>query len=112
MVGSDRTLALNVEMASSLASHGKARNRFVTHFNAFTRIAIISNLVPWVVLVVLGTHAILVIFAGHFRTRVGRPKTIKCHLRSGLEQRDGAAPFLSAVGFRRGQEHFPRAGVL
>ena len=27
-------------------SHGKARNRFVTHFNAFTRIAIISNPVP------------------------------------------------------------------
>jgi len=47
VVGSDRTLALNVEIAGSLASHGKARNRFVTHFNAFTRIAIISNLVPW-----------------------------------------------------------------
>ena len=48
VVGSDRTLTLNVEkMASSLASHGKARNRFfVAHFNAFTRIAIISNLVP------------------------------------------------------------------
>jgi len=47
VVGSDRTLALNVEIAGSLASHGKARNRFVTHFNAFTRIAIVSNLVPW-----------------------------------------------------------------
>jgi len=46
VVGSDRTLALNVEMASSLASHGKARNRFVAHFNAFTRIAIVPNLVP------------------------------------------------------------------
>ena len=32
-----------------LAVHlrGKARNRFVAHFNAFTRIAIVSNLVPW-----------------------------------------------------------------
>ena len=46
VVGSDRTLTLNVEIAGSLASHGKARNRFVTHFNAFTRIAIVSNLVP------------------------------------------------------------------
>ena len=46
VVGSDRTLTLNVERAGSLASHGKARNRFVTHFNAFTRIAIVSNLVP------------------------------------------------------------------
>ena len=47
VVGSDRALALNVERAGSLASHGKARNRFVTHFNAFTRIAIVPNLVPW-----------------------------------------------------------------
>ena len=31
-----------------MASHGKARNRFVAHFNAFTRIAIVSNLVPCV----------------------------------------------------------------
>ena len=41
VVGSDRTLALNVERAGSLASHGKARSRFVAHFNAFTRMAII-----------------------------------------------------------------------
>ena len=47
MVGSDRTLTLNVEMASSLASHGKARNRFVTPCNSFTSIAIVSDLVPW-----------------------------------------------------------------
>ena len=33
-------------LAGSLASHGKARNRFVTHFNAFTSIAIVSDLVP------------------------------------------------------------------
>ena len=46
VVGSDRTLTLNVEIAGSLASHGKARNRFVTHFNAFTRIVIVSNRVP------------------------------------------------------------------
>ena len=36
----------------------------------------------------------------------------KCYLRSGLDQRDGAAPFLSAVEFRWAQENFPRAGVL
>ena len=30
-----------------MASHEKARNRFVTHFNAFTSISIISNPVPW-----------------------------------------------------------------
>ena len=47
VVGSDRTLALHVEIAGSLASHGKARNRFVAHFNAFTRIAIVPNPVPW-----------------------------------------------------------------
>ena len=46
VVGSDRTLTLNVEIAGSLASHGKAHNRFVAHFNAFTRMAIVSNLVP------------------------------------------------------------------
>jgi hypothetical protein len=46
VVGSDRTLTLNVEIAGSSASHGKARNRFVTHFNAFTSIAIVSDLVP------------------------------------------------------------------
>ena len=46
MVGSDRALALNAERAGSLASHGKACNRFVAHFNAFTRIAIVPNLVP------------------------------------------------------------------
>ena len=46
VVGSDRALALNVERASSLASHGKACSRFVTHFNAFTRTAIVPNLVP------------------------------------------------------------------
>ena len=33
-------------MASSLASHGKARNRFVTPCNSFTSIAIVSDLVP------------------------------------------------------------------
>ena len=46
VVGSDRTLALNVEIAGSLASHGKARNRFVAPCNSFTSIAIVSDLVP------------------------------------------------------------------
>ena len=47
VVGSDRALALNVEMASSMVKSWEACNRFVAHFNAFTRIAIVSNLVPW-----------------------------------------------------------------
>ena len=38
--------ALNVEMASSKVKSWKARSRFVAHFNAFTRIAIVPNLVP------------------------------------------------------------------
>ena len=46
VVGSDRALALNVETASSKASHGKACNRFVAHFNASTSIAIFPNPVP------------------------------------------------------------------
>ena len=46
VVGSDRALTLNVEMVSSKVKSWEAYNRFVTHFNAFTRIANVSNLVP------------------------------------------------------------------
>ena len=46
VAGSDRTLTLNVEMASSKVQSWEACNRFVAHFKAFTRIAIVSNLVP------------------------------------------------------------------
>ena len=50
VVGSDRALALNVEMASSKVKSWEACNRFVAHFNAFTSIAIVSNLVPCIII--------------------------------------------------------------
>ena len=46
VVRSDRPLALNVEMASSKVKSWEVCNRFVAHFNAFTRIANVSILVP------------------------------------------------------------------
>ena len=46
VVGSDRTLALNVEIAGSRRCHTSVSNSPLTHFNAFTRIVNVSNLVP------------------------------------------------------------------
>ena len=46
VVGSDRTLTLNVEMASSKVKSWEARNRFVAHCSSFASIAIVPNPVP------------------------------------------------------------------
>ena len=96
VVGSDRALALNVEIAGSRRCHKQppVPNSPLTHYNAFNRIANVSNLVPW-----FSFCLVLVILASHFRARMDLPKK-KSHLESGLNQRDRATG-----GFCRNYTH-------